>query len=167
MNDRLTVEWLRSANCRSRCQTLQTYMRTVVVHIAGNGLKCINMCITKRALHYLWEWIRARVRWCHRSCDALAGIALRCRCRWTMATINVHIMHDLHLQPRLSAKRERIKKTQKLPTQTIDVLLTYTMARVQSTHTMLRITECDLIIKKKGLQHFKGPFGSFYSPLSA
>lgn len=60
MNDRLTVEWLRSANCRSRCQTLQTYMRTVVVHIAGNGLKCINMCITKRALHYLWEWIRAR-----------------------------------------------------------------------------------------------------------
>lgn len=110
MNDRLTVEWLRSANCRSRCQTLQTYMRTVVVHIAGNGLKCINMCITKRALHYLWEWIRARARWCHRSCDALAGIALRCRCRWTMATINVHIMHDLHLQPRLSAKRERINK---------------------------------------------------------
>lgn len=60
MNDRLTVEWLRSANCRSRCQTLQTYMRTVVVHISENGLKRVNMCITKRALHYLWEWIRAR-----------------------------------------------------------------------------------------------------------
>lgn len=143
--ERLTHSWV-TENETSLCQTLQTCTRTVVMHIAGNGLKCINMCILKCAPHYPWEWVCTH--WgdviAHATCSlglrSLAGADERwLQLMWILCTINICSLASLK-------KRKGKKKSQ---TQLIDVLLTYTMASVQCSHTMLRITECYLIIKKK------------------
>lgn len=97
----------------SLCQTLQTYMRTVVMHVAGNGLKCINMCILKRALHYPAEWVHA---WwgdviTHATCSlglrSVAGADERwLQLIWILCMINICSLASLR------KKRRKIKNLQ-------------------------------------------------------
>lgn len=151
MNDWHTVKWLRSANRTSRRQTLREKHLSALT------------CILKRALHYPGEWVHAQRGdvIAHATCSLGLVSVARANERWLQLMIilcTINICSPTSLQ---NQNRKKISKTANRSS----AHLHNVKSSVHSHHG-----ENNRVLfnnRKKGLQHFKGPFGSFYSPLSA